>query len=58
MRERGPSFILGEAKLPLLDESQVSTPKQSEHLKEGGALLGFGEVRIDEMDDEVEGNGP
>jgi hypothetical protein len=41
MRERGPSFILGEAKLPLLDARQVSTPKQnSEHLKEG-ALLGF-----------------
>jgi len=28
MRERGLSFILGEAKLPLLDVRQVSTPKK------------------------------
>jgi hypothetical protein len=34
MRERGPSFILGKAKLPLLDELQVS------HIKEE-LLLGF-----------------
>jgi hypothetical protein len=28
MRVRGPSFILGKAKLPLLDAFQVSTLKQ------------------------------
>jgi hypothetical protein len=30
MRERGPSFILGEAKLPLLDARQIQHPRNSD----------------------------
>jgi hypothetical protein len=46
MRRGGPSFILGKQELPLLDAFQVSILSIIEHLKEGGALLGFWQVRV------------